>query len=295
MGQAPCFRGRFCLNFTTLADGTSYHVETLGQNTSSKRLIWCHPMASSIANDNSERLWNSWLTLKAQEQWETIRIDARGHGFTPPQGNEAQLVPQSTEEEEFAKDCFTWQAVGASMLAINAAAGNVEKLILGGASMGSAGSLWATCSRNDQKVAGMIMCIPPTCYEEREKRSGALKKHADNDAQAYYDGKKPRAIFKTASEDKVRRVIPREGVREDSFRLVMLGSAFSNFPPTDVVKEKLAGIPVLVCGWEGDPTHPMSSTDLLANLLPHAQVHRAKTLADVDAWPEIIASFIERV
>lgn len=275
----------------TAADGIQYYVECRGDHTAKKRFVWCHPMASSIANDNAERLWNSWDHPKAAS-WCTVRMDARGHGQTPPQKTDPTLG-----DDEFADNHFTWKAVGSSMLAVNTALKHESnKLIVGGASMGGAGALWAACYPGDQPLAGLVMVIPPTCYETRTARSDTLKAAADQPADDYYAKKKPRAIFKTGPPEKLRTVVPSEGVRADGFRAVMLGSAYSNFPSKEIVKEALASVPVLICGWEGDPTHPMSSADLLAELIPHAQVCRATNLADMDGiWIEAIAEFIDKL
>lgn len=274
------------------ADGVSYRIVGCGDQLSTKRLVWCHPMASSIANDDDEMLWDSWNQPKAAA-WCTIRIDAQGHGKTPPQVDKDTIAKG---EDEVAK-LFDWKAVGESMYVISEAVEpKVEKLIVGGASMGSGGALWAACNRGGRALAGMVMCIPPTCYETRDARADKLRENAYQGVADYYANKQPRKIFNTAPPEALRKPIPEEGVRKDGFKEVMLGSAISNFPSRETVQKELEGLPVLICGWEGDPTHPMSSTDELEKLIPHAEVHRAKTLAEMDGiWSKAIADWIEKL
>eukprot|EP00658_Telonema_sp_P-2_P044591 TRINITY_DN32491_c0_g1_i1.p2 TRINITY_DN32491_c0_g1~~TRINITY_DN32491_c0_g1_i1.p2 ORF type:complete len:106 (+),score=42.16 TRINITY_DN32491_c0_g1_i1:183-500(+) len=51
-----------------------FHTAMSGRADSTKALIWCHPMASSMENEQRERLWNSWDHEVAQSYLSLIHI-----------------------------------------------------------------------------------------------------------------------------------------------------------------------------------------------------------------------------
>eukprot|EP00658_Telonema_sp_P-2_P042323 TRINITY_DN30377_c0_g1_i1.p2 TRINITY_DN30377_c0_g1~~TRINITY_DN30377_c0_g1_i1.p2 ORF type:complete len:205 (+),score=51.77 TRINITY_DN30377_c0_g1_i1:162-776(+) len=192
---------------------------------------------------------------------------------------------------------FTWEAVGETLIrmAERVCGGDPGKaVVLGGASMGAAGALWAGCShRVEATIGGLVLCIPPTCYEARQARAESLRQKArEQNVDEYYKNKKPRAIFANSDPDMSRTAVPDGGVRRDSFDLVMMGSAMSDFPSRELLRQKLESVPVLICGWQNDQTHPVNSIDQLKELIPHASVELASELHEVDDWPRIIAEFV---
>jgi hypothetical protein len=48
-----------------------------------------------------------------------------------------------------------------------------------------------------------------------------------------------------------------------------------------------------VLAWSGDPTHPVSTADQLADLLPNAQLHVADDLAGIRSWTGLIYEFLD--
>ncbi|MCB1015792.1 MAG: hypothetical protein KDB10_11835, partial [Acidimicrobiales bacterium] len=72
---------------------------------------------------------------------------------------------------------------------------------------------------------------------------------------------------------------------------VLRGAAASDLPDPDV----LAGVdaPALVLAWTGDDTHPVSTAERLADLLPRADLVVAEDLRDVLSWPERVVAFVD--
>jgi len=78
----------------------------------------------------------------------------------------------------------------------------------------------------------------------------------------------------------LRRADPRAVVA------ALRGAADSDLPEPDALREIRA--PALILAWRGDPTHPVSTAKRLAKLLPHAELHVARSLDDLRAWgPEL--------
>ena len=55
----------------------------------------------------------------------------------------------------------------------------------------------------------------------------------------------------------------------------------------------LAGsFPALILAWRGDPSHPLSTAERLAELLPNAELHVADSDDDIRAWPVRIREYL---
>jgi pimeloyl-ACP methyl ester carboxylesterase len=77
-----------------------------------------------------------------------------------------------------------------------------------------------------------------------------------------------------------------------------LFNLFRGAASTDLPTETLIStlkMPTLILAWSDDPTHPLQTAEILARLLPAAQLHVAHSNADVQLWPGLIADFVGRV
>jgi 3-oxoadipate enol-lactonase len=71
---------------------------------------------------------------------------------------------------------------------------------------------------------------------------------------------------------------------------VLRGAAASDLPPP----EKIAQLsqPALILAWDTDPAHPLSTAERLAETLPRADLHVARTLRQVREWPRLVRMFM---
>jgi pimeloyl-ACP methyl ester carboxylesterase len=78
----------------------------------------------------------------------------------------------------------------------------------------------------------------------------------------------------------------------DPLRLagVFRGAATADLPSRDEVRT--IGVPTLVLAWSGDPAHPESTADQLAELLPNAELFVARTWDELQTWSARAKDFL---
>jgi len=318
------------MGLETIREGVALETREHGPATGADTLVvWGHGLCNSMGGEDVERLWDFWRCPDGDPFAETARVvryHARGHG--------------SSSRASSPDEC-TWEALGDDMLAlarlkrvgtpspVNRISGEEEtgerpigadeghfslknerreKLVLGGASMGSASAVFAAKRARDEAIAanevdGLVLVIVPTIHATRAARSARIAAAAARGFEATAARRAPRPIFKgTPRSDEPATPL---GVREDSFASVMRASASSDFPDVQTLTrtfEKyeaqqknatLAPPRVLVLCWDcGDATHPASSAAVLESAIPHARVEVATSLEQVETWGETIRGFI---
>ena len=318
------------MGLETIREGVSLETREHGPATGAETLVvWGHGLCNSMGGEDVERLWDFWRCPDGDPFAETARVvryHARGHG--------------SSSRASSPDEC-TWEALGDDMLAlarlkrvgtpspVNRISGEEEtgerpigadeghfslknerreKLVLGGASMGSASAVFAAKRARDEAIAanevdGLVLVILPTIHATRAARSARIAAAAARGFEATAARRAPRPIFKgTPRADEPATPL---GVREDSFASVMRASARSDFPNVETLtrtfetyeaRQKnatLAPPRVLVLCWDcGDATHPASSAAVLESAIPHARVEVATSLEQVETWGETIRGFI---
>jgi hypothetical protein len=85
--------------------------------------------------------------------------------------------------------------------------------------------------------------------------------------------------------------LPAPDVAERLLPTVLRGAAATDLPHEDAV----AALPheVLLLPWADDPGHPVSTSERLLALLPHASMSVAREPADLRAWNERILAFLQ--
>ncbi|MDH5290997.1 MAG: hypothetical protein OEY41_13460, partial [Acidimicrobiia bacterium] len=80
--------------------------------------------------------------------------------------------------------------------------------------------------------------------------------------------------------------------RTDPVRLAGLfrGAGHADLPARDAVAT--ISVPVLILAWTGDPGHPQSTAEQLAELAPQAQLHLASTWDELQAWTDHTLAFL---
>mmetsp|Transcript_24095 Transcript_24095/g.45488 ORF Transcript_24095/g.45488 Transcript_24095/m.45488 type:complete len:315 (+) Transcript_24095:24-968(+) len=243
--------------------------------------IWTHGLTSSVESE-SEGGWPFGGVAGLSDVLPVVRYDARGHGKSDP-----------------AEAC-TWQAMGSDLRAMHETMLPQRPVVLGGTSMGAAASLYAALEA-PAKVAGLILATPPTCYETRRKFV-PLYKQSLQLAQT-----RGLRAAKRAAETKARPPIFLEteagrasldigwrakfAMGQRRYCAALHGAIESDLPPPSELR-RLA-MPTLVLAWKTDAQHPLETAELLADVLPHAQLHVAENWADVESLPDRMRSFLQ--
>ena len=88
-----------------------------------------------------------------------------------------------------------------------------------------------------------------------------------------------------------RRATTLRGWDPERLAQVFRGAAGADFPPRTAIRELT--MPALILAWTGDPTHPVSTAQELAELLPSATLHLATSTADLAAWTDHLVGFLD--
>ena len=264
-------------------------------------VIWGHGLNSGFSNEDSEKIWNFWDTMQTELENKSLDVNvdvwryfARGHGSASTATSPLQC---------------TWRQLGLDMLFVaekalrNAVVSNHSplKLVLGGSSMGAASTLHAVVAMKECAeelhcntlggchLSGIILVIPPSCYDERLERSKRLM----SAAKRSYDVtsiRKGRTLFPGHVP-----VETKHNIQPMSYENVMCGAAQSNFPSKELIQKSLKGVEVLILAWDCDDfVHPVGTAKILSNIISHADVRVAQGMTDLHSWPSIINDFIIR-
>jgi 3-oxoadipate enol-lactonase len=71
---------------------------------------------------------------------------------------------------------------------------------------------------------------------------------------------------------------------------ILRGAASSDLPSKDEIHALI--VPTLILAWTGDPAHPVSTAEALADLMVMSELHVAEDLAAVRLWPELVREFL---
>jgi pimeloyl-ACP methyl ester carboxylesterase len=259
--------------------GLHFNVADSGGRDDRLPFVWGHPLTSSMAAEDRHRVFD-WSSSRGDRRW--VRYDARGHG--------------GSTATRHAGD-YRWTNLAHDQLELLDTL-EVDRVVLGGASMGAATALHSACFQ-PQRVAALVLVIPPSAWDTRaaqakKYRSGArytLTHGVHGFAKATQRLPSP-TIF-------CDRLAPLCGGgigAIDDFHYLPLvaalrGAAGSDLPSPGQVAT-LRHHPVLILSWDTDPAHPVATAERLAEQFAHADLHVARTPSEVAAWPEEVAHFL---
>lgn len=240
--------------------------------------VWAHGLLGCMCQDDDARLLE-WSVLDSGRR--LVRYDARGHGRS-----EATLDPED----------YRWSELACDLLALLDGLGE-SSAVLGGVSMGCATSLHAAV-RAPERVAGLVLMAPPTAWETRPRQAlaylgMAVLVRAIGIGLFRRLASLPRAKPANAALAGLQRSVV-EHLRCADRRAVVAalrGAARSDLPPVDALAALDA--PALILAWADDPTHPVSSAERLAQILPEAELQVASSLEDMRGWTKRVAGFLE--
>jgi 3-oxoadipate enol-lactonase len=245
---------------------------------SGRPFVWGHGLLSSMAQEDETGMFG-WQGLT--DATRVVRYDARGHGSSG-----ATTDP----------DGYTWPSLAGDMLGLLDAV-DIDRAVLGGASMGCATAIYAAL-KAPERVERLVLAIPPTAWATRAAQQRLYKGGA---AAVTVTGL--HVLVATMRARPAARV-PAErypGSRDKSLEhllrsdrttvsRILRGAGRSDLPsPEDLATLRM---PTLVLAWEGDPVHPVETARKLADVMPDVTLHVARAGRDLDGWASTVRTFL---
>jgi pimeloyl-ACP methyl ester carboxylesterase len=242
--------------------------------------VWGHGLLGSRAQDDDAGLF-SWSELAREVR--LVRFDARGHG--------------SSEATLDAVD-YRWPALSNDEIALTDALG-IDRAVFGGVSMGCATALYTAVSA-PERVLALVLVAPPTAWETRPRQARIYRFSAGLIDRF---GLSPLRYLSALAG--LRRMDPGIAAMQHSVlkhlahadrravAMALRGAASSDLPTRTALRS--VDVPALILAWPGDPTHPVSSAEQLATLLPNAQLHVASPRAGIREWQAAVVRFLGEV
>jgi len=253
---------------------------TVREQGSGPALIWGHGLLTSMAQEDDVDVFD-WWSSGAAMRW--VRYDARGHGESAATHDPAN---------------YRWPALARDVLELATQLGE-QRAVFGGVSMGCATSLHAAHVA-PERVAGLLLVAPPTAWEKRPRQSRIYRVGAAIVGTVGLAPLRWMSGFSLPSrQDSIVTRVQQALVRhlatadERAVAAALAGAAQSDLP----LAEDLARIdvPTLILAWRGDPIHPISTAERLAEVMPDAELVVARSLADIRGWPDRLHGLLERV
>lgn len=238
-------------------------------------VVALHGLSSSRANDDAGGYFD-WSGV-ARAGRRLVRYDARGHGKSTGR-------PIATD--------YLWPALADDLLALLDVVSPDAPVDGIGISMG-VGTLLHAATRHPERFRRLAFVIPPTAWETRAAQGVVYKQMAD--------------LVETQGKDALVRLMatlpalpileaggwPR-GSGPDIAELlapeVFRGAAASDFPDPDSVSSVKQS--VLLAPWVDDPGHPVSTGELLHDLLPDSDLRVTRTPDDLRSLGDAVTRFL---
>lgn len=239
--------------------------------------FWGHGLMGSMDQEDEGGLF-AWGPLA--DGVRLVRYDARGHGRS-----EATLDPRD----------YHWRELARDLRGLADAIGD-EPPVLGGVSMGCATSLHAAVAA-PEKTRALVLVGAPTAWDTRPRQAriyrfsaGMVERFGLTPFRCL--GSVASLAVQNASLARMQRSIMNELSRSDPRAVVaaLRGAAASDLPKPGALRA--LHVPTLILSWRGDPTHPLSTAQRLAELLPDAEHDIAESQEDLQGWPERIREFL---
>lgn len=243
-------------------------------------LVWGHSLMGSMRVDDLAGLFD-WDALALHTR--LVRYDARGHGCSG-----GSYDPQD----------YRWPHLARDMLALgedSARASGCDRYILGGVSMGAATALEAA-AQQPERVAGLILVLPPTAWETRPRQSAIYRRLSWVSgllgAAPYRlldwlpipvrdDGRSRLALYTAKGLARANPLHVQAALR---------GAALSDMPDRSRL-EKLQ-VPTLILAWEDDMAHPVSTAQALAETLPDVRGLDVVSPREQPDWTRLVSEFV---
>lgn len=246
---------------------------------SGRAVLWGHGLSSSRAEEDATGLLGAWPF--ATDEVRRVRYDARGHGRSPGPADPA---------------AYRWDELALDQLALADALG-IDRYVAAGASMGCATALHAAVLA-PERVEALVLAIPPTAWDTRPAQRALYEAGAgliDAEGLAAFAevsaAAPPPKLFAGLGLDWGAQARERAlALDAMTFPSVLRGAAASDLPALEAVAA--ITVPTLILAWTGDETHPVSTAERLAELLPHAALEVADDLRSILRWSQRVVDFV---
>ncbi|MCP5025342.1 MAG: alpha/beta fold hydrolase [Actinomycetia bacterium] len=239
-------------------------------------LVWGHGLSGSRAHDDALGLLNFG---HLQRSCRVLRYDARGHGTSAMTGD-----PHD----------YSWTSLAADQLAL-ADRLTIESYIAGGASMGCGTALHAAVQASE-RVEGLLLVIPPSGWETRQAQAAVWSQLAAgveaNGVDAFINGvlelESPDPFLGRSEWEESLNV--QRQMSPEQLATLLRGAATADLPDRDAIRS--LSQPALVLAWTGDPGHPATTAEELAELLPNSELCLASTWDELQSWTDRATTFL---
>lgn len=240
--------------------------------------VWAHGLLSSMAQEDEVGLFE-WSA--AADVTRIVRYDARGHG-----GGMVQYEDRA----------YRWSALVDDMLRM---AGE-GPFVGGGAGMGAATALLAAV-RAPRRLEALVLVTPPAAWETRVAQATRYEDLADAvelRGPAALAGAAPVAgqpPFVAEGVPAAAEVGARHLMAMDKKVIphILRGAARSDLAAPEEVRAVI--VPTLILAWADDPGHPLSTAEMLADLMVQGELHVAHDMDEVRRWPWRVRDFLATV
>ena len=252
--------------------GARLHFEQTGSGVD---LIWGHGLSQSREAEDSAP-YVRWPHVPAR----LLRYDARGHGES-----------QSTAD----LNGYSWAELAKDQLRLADHVG-IDRYVVGGASMGCGTALHAAVLA-PQRVMALVLVIPPTGWETRAAQVeqwetiGSMVEHEG--VEAFINASAAMPVPDPLVDDpnvKERRAEVLRRSTPERLARVLRGAGRADLPPRETIATIAA--PALILAWTGDPVHPTSTAEQLAELLPNATLNVASSRGHFEQWTASVNKFL---
>jgi pimeloyl-ACP methyl ester carboxylesterase len=239
---------------------------------SGRTVVWAHGLTSCATGQERAGMFD-WAPVARDQR--LIRYDARGHGRSTGGADPEQ---------------YTWQNLGHDLLGLLDVVTDNAPVAGIGSSMGTATLLWAAVTE-PERFDRLVLTTPPTAGQVRAAHVASYRAGADlierDGLTAYEQAAVAPPPPVLADLDDARTALE---VSESLLPSILRGAARSDLPAN--IELRALRIPVLVLAWSGDPGHPLSTAQRLADVIPGAELQIADTPAQLRCWPESAAGFL---
>jgi 3-oxoadipate enol-lactonase len=244
--------------------------------TAERTLVVAHSLATSRRWEDEAGVFD-WSPV-ADAGARLVRVDSRGHG---------ESSGGATDEQ------YRWPALGEDLIAVTRAVSPADPVDALGESTGC-GVLVHAVLAAPERFRRLVLVVPPTTGAARAEQAELYRGAAE-----LIDLRGPEAWQRLVTAAAPPEILQRGGwtrpswipIRDELVPSVLRGAAGSAFPEDDALRTIVQ--PTLVLAWGTDASHPVSSAEHLAALLPAATLEVASTPDEVRGWGRRAAAFLQ--
>lgn len=236
-----------------------------------------HGLLQSRATERASGMFD-WTPVVAAGR-RLVRYDARGHG-------ESTGTPTPAS--------YTWPQLAGDLLALLDQVAGPEPVSGIGCSLGTATLLHAAV-REPGRFDRLVLTAPPTAWTSRAAQADLYRLAAD-----LVETRGSGALAELAARSLAAPAfadlpgLPGQpsapAVGEELLPAVLRAAAASDLPTEQDLTA--LDLPVLILAWAGDPGHPVSTAERLAELMADARLHVAESGAQLRQWGVTAARFL---